>query len=226
MRLLHAESLELSDFQRSVPPYAILSDIWGRPEDEVTFPDLVDTGRAKMKPGFAKINGCCRKARQDGIEYVWIDSCCIDKSSSAELSEAINIMYKWYRDSRVCYAYLEDVTRDSCFATCGIEGVRSKSIKVFYMRLSLQELMAPVCTLFFNHGWENFAKRASISKALHEITGIPRDVLHGVSSRHHCVAQRMFWITRDEDIAYCLLGLSDISMPLLYGQGSKAFIRL
>ena len=106
MRLLSAKTLELKEFFNSLPPYAILSHTWGR--EEVTFNDL-PAPQARSKIGYHKIEFACRQAEIDDYEYAWIDTCCIDKTSSAELSEAINSMFNWYRYSAVCYAYLVDV---------------------------------------------------------------------------------------------------------------------
>ena len=107
MRLLNTITLKLHYFiDKAIPEYAILSHRWD--EEEVLFQDLQE-GRGPFMPGYAKIGGCCTQARKDGWEYAWIDSCCIDKTSSAELSEAINSMYQWYTDAQVCYAFLSDV---------------------------------------------------------------------------------------------------------------------
>ncbi|KAI4595348.1 hypothetical protein KJ359_007023 [Pestalotiopsis sp. 9143b] len=59
--------------------------------------------------GMTKILRCVEEALSDGYEYIWVDTCCIDKTSSAELQEAINSMFKWYERAKVCYAYLSDV---------------------------------------------------------------------------------------------------------------------
>jgi Heterokaryon incompatibility protein (HET) len=124
MRLLHSQELKFSTFHEpSVPPYAILSHTWGADEDEVTFQDMQLVIKAATKPagiheeaqdirarsGFAKIDSCRQRALRAGYGFVWIDTCCIDKSSSAELSEAINSMYRWYKESRQCFVYLADV---------------------------------------------------------------------------------------------------------------------
>lgn len=110
MRLLNTTSLEVEEFlQSQVPEYVILSHTWR--EEEVTLQDLL-LGVAPSKKGFAKLTGCCEKAKNDGFRYCWIDTCCIDKTSSAELSEAINSMYQWYKDAHICYAYLEDLHGD------------------------------------------------------------------------------------------------------------------
>ena len=108
MRLLHSTSLVLHEFaDNEIPEYAILSHRWGK--EEVSFQDM-QRGDSGGKAGYSKIVGCAKQALTDGCEYIWVDTCCIDKSSSAELSEAINSMYRWYREAKVCYAYLSDVT--------------------------------------------------------------------------------------------------------------------
>src|ERR1700761_3901303 len=111
MRLLNSKTLELKEFiGREIPEYVILSHTWG--DEEVTFQDIQDLEKATKKKGYEKIESCCKRAASDGAQWVWIDTCCIDKSSSAELSEAINSMYKWYGDSLICYVYLVDVWVD------------------------------------------------------------------------------------------------------------------
>jgi hypothetical protein len=107
MRLIHIGTLELHEFfGRSIPHYAILTHTWGK--DEVSFQEM-QSGDGKSMAGYEKVRRCCEKADADGFEYCWVDTCCIDKTSSAELSEAINSMYKWYRVADVCYVYLADV---------------------------------------------------------------------------------------------------------------------
>ncbi|KUJ13974.1 uncharacterized protein LY89DRAFT_736976 [Mollisia scopiformis] len=107
MRLLNTKTLTLHYFAgKAVPDYVILSHRWE--EEEVLFQDLQE-GRGPKMSGYAKIEGCCAQARKNGWVYAWIDTCCIDKSSSAELSEAIYSMYRWYSDAQECYAYLSDV---------------------------------------------------------------------------------------------------------------------
>jgi hypothetical protein len=118
MRLLRTEEsdrgkFEIEDFTgRKIPPYAILSHRWG--DEEVTIPDMKGTCVVAMK-GYQKVKKCCELARKRGFEYVWMDTCCIDKTSSVELSEAINSMYWWYQDAEECYAYLADVQSESEF---------------------------------------------------------------------------------------------------------------
>ncbi|KAG7286563.1 hypothetical protein NEMBOFW57_008874 [Staphylotrichum longicolle] len=97
MRLLNTTTLQLSQFHRDIPPYAILSHTWG--DEEVTFQEI-DAPEREKKRGWAKVVGCCRQALMDHLDWAWLDTCCIDKTSSAELSEAINSMYGWYENSQ------------------------------------------------------------------------------------------------------------------------------
>jgi hypothetical protein len=157
--------------------------------------------------------------------YKWIDSCCIDKSSSAELSEAINSMYKWYANAQVCYAYLSDVDVDQ-----NLESALRLS-QWFTRGWTLQELLAPRVVEFYDRNWIEIGTKQSLSWLLAEITGIGRGSLSG-DKVHTCIAKKMSWAarretSRAEDSAYCLMGLFDVNMPLLYGEGAqKAFIRL
>lgn len=167
--------------------------------------------------GYSKITGCCRQARLDGYEYAWVDSCCIDKSSSAELSEAINSMFKWYLDAEVCYAYLSDVEERSEFG-------RSQW---FTRGWTLQELLAPHFLVFYDKNWKEIDTKLRLRKELESITGIA----HLMNFEDASVAQKMSWAsrrttTRVEDEAYCLMGIFGVNMPPLYGEGKKAFLRL
>jgi len=107
MRLLDTKTLKFRDFyQIDIPPYAILSHTWG--DEEVVFQEMSSRNQ-KLKKGFTKIKKTCDLAHEDGLDYAWVDTCCIDKSSSAELTEAINSMYQWYSEADLCYVYLEDL---------------------------------------------------------------------------------------------------------------------
>jgi len=219
MRLLNTSTLKLHTFVgEAVPGYAILSHRWDN--EEVTFHQLQD-GTGQKLPGYSKIRNCCSQAKLDGWQYVWIDSCCIDKTSSAELSESINSMYQWYKDAQVCYAYLADVRRGS-----KVKDSLRKSAW-FKRGWTLQELLAPSIIVFFNSEWVDIGTKGSLAELISEITGI-HDFVNFESA---CVAQKMSWAagretTRVEDTAYSLLGLFDVNMPPLYGEGEKAFIRL
>ncbi|KAI0849025.1 HET-domain-containing protein [Daldinia vernicosa] len=226
MRLIDVNTLELKEFfSEKAPPYAILSHTW-KGGTEVTFQEwerAATDSTVKRKEGYIKIVEACRRAQADGLQYLWCDTNCIDKSSSAELSEAINSMFAWYRDSSVCYAYLHDAQAETdTFAES----------RWFTRGWTLQELLAPSKVLFFDHGWTMLGDKSGLAEVISSITRIHIDALRDRSTMHsYSIAQRMSWAadrqtTRPEDIAYCLLGIFDINMPLLYGEGSKAFTRL
>lgn len=224
MRLLNTEHLSLHEFSSNeIPEYAIFSHTWGRPEDEVLFVDF-DRGTAAQKPGFTKVSYACTQAKQDEFSWIWIDTCCIDKASSAELSEAINSMYKWYAGATNCYAYLADVD-DSSYTQLAAS-------RWFTRGWTLQELIAPSSVIFFTRNWERVGTKAERYNELARITGIDVDTLRGQRSLDSTsIAKRMSWASkretgRPEDAAYCLMGLFNVNMPMLYGEGEKAFIRL
>ncbi|KAH8666944.1 heterokaryon incompatibility protein-domain-containing protein [Xylariales sp. PMI_506] len=226
MRLLGAGNLELAEFVGvNIPRYAILSHTWE--DDEVSFQDIQSLEDACVKKGFDKIVKCCEQARRDGLQWVWVDTCCIDKSSSAELTEAINSMYHWYESSAVCYAYFSDMVYEFprlnsfVFSCC----------RWFSRGWTLQELIAPARVVFYDRNWADFGTKHSLRFELHQRTGIPLDVLSGWSPTSCSIAQRLSWVsdrvtTRPEDMAYCLMGLFNVNMPLLYGEGEQAFVRL
>lgn len=221
MHLLNTNTLRLhSFFGEGIPEYAILSHRWDH--EEVSFQDLkADLGPEML--GYAKIQGCCVQAKRDGWEYAWIDSCCIDKSSSAELSEAINSMYQWYKEAKVCYAFLSDV--DSTMDVA----VELRTSAWFKRGWTLQELLAPETVVFFDRNWIEFGTKDCLRDAISSITGIREDRLFSLGDA--CIAERMTWAsrritTRIEDEAYCLMGIFGVNMPLLYGEGRKAFRRL
>ena len=227
MRLLDTATLELHEFfDREIPPYAILSHTWG--EGEVSFQEI-QPGDGIFKKGYAKIRGCCKLAASDGFEYAWVDTCCIDKTSSAELSEAINSMYHWYRFSEACYVFLTDVPANLEKSTAQQALCKSKW---FTRGWTLQELIASPSIMFFDSEWGELRTKDSLGPLITEITKISREVLQDVDKMERfSVAQKMSWAskrvtTRVEDIAYCLLGIFGVNMLLLYGEGEHAFVRL
>lgn len=201
----------------SIPQYAILSHRWGK--DEPTLQDV--QGDTTAKEGFKKVKQSCDMAKRDGIDYIWIDTCCIDKTSSTELSEAINSMYLWYFKAHRCYAYLADVP-----------SVPFGQSEWFTRGWTLQELLAPADLVFLDANWKVLGTKEGLQKEISNCTGIPVDILSGDQGLETCsVAQRMSWAAkrstkRVEDLAYCLLGIFGINMPLLYGEGERAFTRL
>lgn len=229
MRLLHAKTFTFHEFFDEVPPYAILSHTWR--DDEVTLKDMVK-GRAKSKKGFQKILYCAEQALKDGYDYIWVDTCCILKTSSAELSEAINSMYRWYKNSKVCYAYLVDVEAADISTYSGRDS-RFRKSRWFTRGWTLQELLAPRDVRFYTADWTFIGSKnqESMGAAIGEITDIDTKYLDGNNLDRISIAERMSWASRREtsrleDTAYCLLGIFNVNMPLLYGEGEKAFIRL
>ncbi|KAF5236263.1 hypothetical protein FAUST_6611 [Fusarium austroamericanum] len=257
MQLINVLTFGLEEFHKNIPEYAILSHTWGNAKDEVSFQEINNPSpEVRLKKGFRKIELCVQQAQLDGLMYCWVDTCCIDKSSSAELSEAINSMFTWYRNSAVCYIYLDDV-----------EGMAPESLSAFRRSRwftrgwTLQELVAPQTRRFFDMHWscigemsrtlnnkyrvngffrvgteaDEIANLSStttkFSSWVAEITGIPDRVFYAGDLKSISAATKMSWAakretTRIEDQAYCLLGLFDVNMPLLYGEGRDAFIRL
>jgi hypothetical protein len=228
--------ITLTEYAADVPPYAILSHRWDDPQDEVSYQDLiVNPALARQKKGCSKIYNTCKLAEKYGYHHVWIDTCCIDKSSSAELSEAINSMFRWYWDSAVCFAYLNDVPSDED----PIVGVSSFQKSAWFTRgWTLQELIAPHKVMFLAKDWEYIGERSSLADIIKDITTISRRVLEErpfgiqlLSFRRFPIATKMSWAanrktTRVEDRAYSLLGLFEVNMPPLYGEGDRAFTRL
>ncbi|PMD18551.1 HET-domain-containing protein [Hyaloscypha hepaticicola] len=223
MWLLDTTTLALSAFfDANTPSYAILSHTWG--SEEVSFQDIQGPHeQISHRAGYNKIKDCCAKALEAGFQYVWIDTCCIDKTNSTELSEAINSMFRWYQNAVTCYAYLEDIRAPAW---------RFWQSRWFKRGWTLQELIAPINVLFWDCEWNEIGSRASLGTEIESITGIPaRILLRNSSLRDHCVAEIMSWAadrqtTRIEDRAYSLLGLFGVSMPLIYGEGANAFLRL
>ncbi|KAK5104995.1 maturation of 5S rRNA [Lithohypha guttulata] len=251
MWLINTETLSLEYFQICpVGQYAILSHRWQ--DEEVTFAEFQHDTKGASSRGFWKIEKCCQQARVQGLKYAWVDTCCIDKSSSAELSEAINSMFRWYADASQCYVYMVDVISETkssvddftiqpweeLYPVLGydtpvpvVEAQFCQS-KWFRRGWTLQELLAPRDVLFFDKHWTYLGQKARLTSLIHEATAIDAVVLLSNSELlTRSVAQRMSWAanrktTRLEDIAYSLLGIFDVNMPLLYGEGEKAFLRL
>lgn len=258
MRLLHIETLELKEFfGEEVPPYAILSHRWDK--SEVSFTEMREKRNMEGHPGMAKIQGFCNFARTwmprermiaaDGswstkllepVEWGWLDTCCIDKSSSAELSEAINSMFSWYKDSTYCCVYLADVPpirqRGQVFGES----------EWFRRGWTLQELLAPSSVLFCNSIWQlmghkcehvhllcqDYGEGPSLNEHITVATKISLCYLDGSKKYNKAsIACRMSWAstrktTRVEDIAYCMLGIFDAHLTPMYGEGTNAFRRL
>jgi hypothetical protein len=219
----------------NIPEYAILSHTWGADTEEVTYRDLMD-GTGKNKTGYQKIRFCGKQAGQDHIQYFWVDTCCIDKTNNTELAEAINSMFRWYRDAAKCYVYLSDVlgstsNTDKISRLLPWERAFRES-KWFTRGWTLQELLAPTSVEFFSRDDKRLGDKRTLKRQIHEITGIPISALEEASLSQFGVDERLSWAenrqtTRGEDKAYSLLGLFGIHLPLIYGEGREhAFKRL
>ncbi|KAF4632086.1 hypothetical protein G7Y89_g6051 [Cudoniella acicularis] len=225
MRLLNTTTKELEEFdETTVPSYGILSHTWEK-SSEVLFHEIGLPG-VESKKGYAKITRTCELAASRGLEYIWVDTCCIDKRSSAELSEAVNSMFQYYLKSDICFAYLADLDQE-VETQSGLS-----SCRWFTRGWTLQELIASPTIEFYDEKWNMRGTKASLEESLHRITGINKRVLRNSASiTSISVARKMSWAasrqtTRSEDLAYCLLGIFDVNMPLLYGEGPKSFMRL
>ncbi|KAI0775128.1 HET-domain-containing protein [Trametes elegans] len=219
--------------------YAILSHTWS-PEGEQSYQDVLkiqeshdetwDDDSALSDPALSpKIRGACAIALADGYDLVWIDSCCIDKSSSAELSEAVNSMFDWYRLANICYAYLSDVNYDD---DCLADDSQFCASRWHTRGWTLQELIAPSILVFLSCEWRVFGTKSTLAEQLEKITAVDRDVLTGDATLDSVsVARRMSWAagrrtTRAEDEAYSLMGIFGVRLPTIYGEGHRAFLRL
>jgi hypothetical protein len=232
MRLLELENGEFSLIKlggNNIPEYAILSHTWGTDGEEVTFKDLMK-GTGKGKPGYEKIRFCAKQTDLDGLKYFWVDTCCINKADFTELAEAINSMFRWYREAARCYVYLSDVP-DSKDPKSTIESAFRES-RWFKRGWTLQELIAPTSVQFFSRDGELLGDKKLREQQIHQITGIAIEALQGYPLSQFSIAERLLWAARretkvEEDAAYCQLGIFDIHMPLIYGEGrNKALDRL
>jgi hypothetical protein len=228
MRLLKLDTdgnFKLTRFApKLIPQYAILSHTWETDNEDVTFQDLMKrlgTG----KRGYKKIEFCCNKAKQDGLVYFWIDSCCIDQSSSAELSQAINSMFRWYRKATKCYVYLSDIP----IAKYPKESPLSAS-RWFTRGWTLQELLAPTSVEFFSREGTRLGDKKSLELDIQKITRIPVQALRGEPLSQLGIDKRLSWIanretTIEEDMVYSVLGLFNVHIPLIYGEGVTNALR-
>lgn len=240
MRLINGTTLQLEEFfEPEIPRYAILSHTWEK--EEVTFKEFTATKHRRKKEAWRYKNGAqkilrlCKEALAYGLQYAWVDTCCIDKCSSSELTEAINSMFRWYQSCVYCYVYLSDFDSKS-----GDLSTNFTNSRWFTRGWTLQEMIAPPVVRFYDCNWQYYGSineyRVHSDVRLVELisskTGVPKGILIKRYSLDIVpVAQKMSWAahrqtTRQEDLAYCLMGLFNIHLPLIYGEGISAFIRL
>ncbi|KAI1751552.1 hypothetical protein F4782DRAFT_504399 [Xylaria castorea] len=222
MRLINTQTLLLEEFvDDNVPAYAILSHTWGR--GEINFQDMQRPEIAREKNGWLKAKSACRLAAHNGFSYLWMDTACINRTGSTELTETINSISEWFKRAGQCLVYLADVVAEdlSSFARC----------RWFTRGWTLIELIAPAKVDFYSRDWELIGSRLDLVDRISDITGIDPFVLAGGDVNQVKVARRMYWAsgrhtTRVEDQAYCLMGLFNVQMPLRYGEGEASFMRL
>jgi hypothetical protein len=195
MRLLYYNGdgdFSLAEFFKSaIPEYAILSHIWEG--EEVTFEEL-QNGTGTKKASYEKIRFCAEQAKRNGLQYFWIDTCYINKSNSAELAEAINSMFRWYRISTRYYVYLLDVSRTAINVDDLAWELPFRKSRWFTRGWTLQELIAPTSIEFFCREYKWIGNKSSLEQQIHDITGIPESVLQGASLLQFSDKQRFSWI--------------------------------
>lgn len=238
MWLLSTDRAELHFFptveKAQLEVYAILSHVWDKTEQSFQDTQALCTrcaadGTNPRDFASAKVRDSCKLAQENGYKWIWNDTCCIDKTSSAELSEAINSMFTYYTLAEVCYAYLRDVPAGAPLDEFDSPFRKSR----WHQRgWTLQELIAPEVVVFISQDWKAITTKADVAPLLEEITSVPASVLRLEEEvRDISIGRRMSWAgkretTRSEDEAYCLMGLFEINMPTLYGEGKQAFRRL
>ena len=233
MRLLHTSTYQLHNHRGTPPDYAILSHRWCS-DGEITLSELDSSDLLDdfvTTPQLEKIREACREAARQGIEWIWIDSCCIDKTNSEELARSIRSMFQWYRSAEVCYTYLQDVDMEK-FDGNILCNERGKPSEWFSRGWTLQELLAPRKMLFFDMNWHIIGDRYDLALPVEAITRISSNYLRGEADfRTASIATRMSWLAdrktqEPEDMAYGMLGILNVSLVPMYGEGHGAWMRL
>ena len=212
-------------YNGDIPPYAILSHTWSLDEDEeVAFEDF-NSDSASQKPGYRKIAFCAEQAYADVLDYCWIDTCCINRNSEAELSQAIRSMFRWYSEADRCYVYLADISWDDAEQPSEVDAESITNSRWFERGWTVQELLAPSCVKFFTSNGRRLGDRKQLGTSISRRTGIPEAALHGAELDSFTIEQRRDWFKgrqtkREEDTIYATLGLFSVHMPIMYGEGA------
>ncbi|KAI1323162.1 HET-domain-containing protein [Xylariaceae sp. FL0255] len=249
MRLLNTWTFEVEYIPESriqLEPYAILSHRWLGDDEEIKFQDIhkysyaLQSGeRPFVLPQLDKIRGACDVARGKALRWLWMDTCCIDKTDTREYAEAINSMFRWYRDAKLCITYLSDVQNKYRRSSLGRDifrgspGQRDRVSTWFSRGWTLQELLAPSELEFYDMDWNFIGTKRELASAIAEVTSISPPILTGqIPLSNASIAQKMSWMsgrqtTHPEDMAYSMIGIFNITMPFIYGEsGARAFRRL
>ncbi|KAK6379476.1 hypothetical protein LTS17_006394 [Exophiala oligosperma] len=214
-------------FPEDTPPYAILSHTWNADFGQEVTLEEVEAGTNKSKAGWEKVHFCAERAWKDGLQYFWIDTCCINKANSVEMQNTINSMFRWYQRATRCYVYLSDVSSCSDNLYPHIEPAWQAAFKAsrwFTRGWTLQELIAPNSVDFFNSCGERLGDKVSLRTVIEDVTSVPGNALSGHALSDFSISDRFSWADRrqtsiEEDMAYSLMGIFDVSMPILYGEG-------
>lgn len=213
----------------NLPAYAILSHTWHEDHSlEICFEEL-QAGRGAAKPGYKKIQFCAQQAQRDQLCYFWVDTCCIDRSNDAELSESINSMFHWYQQATRCYVYLSDVSTQDASSAHGWEACFRQS-RWFKRGWTLQELIAPKKVIFYASNGDRLGDKSSLQEIICNVTEIAKDALHGGCLTEFSFEEKRRWMRgrstkKEEDVVYSMLGLFGVSMPIAYGEGPDEALR-
>jgi hypothetical protein len=236
MRLIHVKTHELREFNEPPNDFAILSHRWIE-DQEVRLQDWEayvaqqepTSSQVQCKSGFIKIQNACAQAKKRGLEWMWADTACIDKTNHLEVGKSINLMFSWYQSASVCFVYLHDTSNGSHhFEWIQDPPAGRKTPEWFTRGWTLQELLAPSKVLFFNQDWNCLGDRGEFAEVINKLTSIPLDVLGGKDIWSYSHAERLSWAkgrqTKEpEDRVYSLLGLLGVSLPAVgYGIGLKS----
>jgi hypothetical protein len=235
MRLLNVDSFSFTEyFGTTTPPYAIASHRWIAGAEAML--EDIRQGKKTDSAGYRKVQGFVAylKAHMPSVKWLWIDTCCIRQISDRELSEAINSMFRWYRNAEVCLAYLHDVpTAD--------DGSKLEDSVWFRRGWTLQELLAPTLVIFLAQDWSLIGHKGgdrgrdgrvinignSLIGRIAKITNIPERILQDYEeSKALSVQEKLKWMEgrttlREEDSSHCLLGILNVSMNIRYGDGEE-----
>ena len=210
--------------RQQTTPYVILSHVWM--ENEIKYEDMENFQVVRASPfcdqsqSASKIVGACQKVLDydnGEIGHLWMDTVWINKHDPAELSAAINSMYRWYKGAEACFAYLDDFPTDKV-------KIFTQS-RWFNRGWTLQELIAPKRVIINDRRWRKIGSKMDLHQQLEKRTKINTDTLLEPGAVNHAsISERMSWysgreVTVPEDTAYCLLGLFGVHMPLVYGEG-------
>ncbi|KAI2483772.1 AAA superfamily ATPase [Pyrenophora tritici-repentis] len=231
MRLLHYNALGrlvLTDFRgKTTPRYAILSHRWS--DSEVLIEDISSGTYMEKEEGYRKLRFCANQAVQDGLQYFWIDTCCIDMWNNNERSKAINSMFQWYKNAARCYVFLSDVSVSTATELVQPSDWEAsfRASAWFTRGWTLQELIAPVSVEFFSRERRRIGDKKSLDQLIHDITNIPLAALRNRPLHEFNTSERRRWVENrrtkeEEDIVYCLLGILGVSMPTAYGEGQES----